>query len=75
MTKQPISQVKPIDDSIGECGFLKEELEVMTEMAVRVMVHEEPADQIFAFDKKVGWAINLMCQNLPRAKIFLCYDL
>ena len=44
--------MQPIDDSLAECGFLKEELEVMTKMAVRVMAYEEPADQIFTFDKR-----------------------
>ena len=44
--------VRPIDDSMAECGFLNEELEVMTKMAARVMVHEEPAEQIFTFDEK-----------------------
>ena len=44
--------VRPIDDSMAECGFLKEELEVMTKMAARVMVHEEPAEQIFTFDER-----------------------
>ena len=38
--------VEPIDDYMAKCSFLTEGLEEeTTRMAVRVMVHEEPADQ------------------------------
>ena len=52
----------PIDDSLARCGFLKEELEVMTKMAVRVMAYEEPADQIFTFDKRTD-DVDLFVEN------------
>ena len=49
-----VLSLKATDDSVLECGFQPEELAATKKMAVRVMIHEEPADRIFTFAKGAG---------------------